>query len=115
MSFLTSTALRSRILPPRLVSQPFRQFHISSARAALSESDHSLDDDERKAKIDHHMDDQLNKQKEGKGHWTRELSSNSESAVKADRGEIEDVGKYMENLQKETSKDMQEDHKHGKK
>jgi hypothetical protein len=44
-----------------------------------------LDDDERKAKIDHHKDDQLNKQKEGKGHWKSELSSNSESAVRSSR------------------------------
>lgn len=44
-----------------------------------------LDDDERKAKIDHHKDDQLNKQKEGKGHWKSELSSNSESAVCSSR------------------------------
>lgn len=39
------------------------------------------DADDRKAKIDHHKHDQLNKQKEGKGHWKRELGSNSESAV----------------------------------
>lgn len=38
-------------------------------------------DDEKKADIDHHKLDQLNKQKEGKGHWKRELGSNSESAV----------------------------------
>lgn len=40
------------------------------------------DADDRKAKIDHHKDDQLNKQKEGKGHWKKELGSNSESAVR---------------------------------
>lgn len=32
--------------------------------------------------IDHHKDDQLRKQKEGKGHWKGELASNSESAVR---------------------------------
>ena len=36
---------------------------------------------DRKAKIDEHKHDQLNKQKEGKGHWKGELGSNSESAV----------------------------------
>lgn len=36
----------------------------------------------RKAVIDAHKDDQINKQKEGKGHWKRELSSNSEAAVR---------------------------------
>lgn len=40
-----------------------------------------VDAEERKATIDHHKEDQLNKQKEGKGHWKRELGSNSEAAV----------------------------------
>lgn len=38
-------------------------------------------DEERKADIDHHKNDQLKKQEEGKNHWKRELGSNSESAV----------------------------------
>lgn len=42
------------------------------------------DDDARKEAIDEHKHDQLNKQKEGKGHWKGELSSNSESAVRVD-------------------------------
>lgn len=40
------------------------------------------DHDDRKSKIDEHKHDQLNKQKEGKGHWKKELSSNSEAAVR---------------------------------
>ncbi len=40
MSFLTRTTLRSRTTLC-LVSNPSRPFHITSARAALSESDHS--------------------------------------------------------------------------
>ncbi|KAK0512428.1 hypothetical protein JMJ35_005556 [Cladonia borealis] len=112
MSFLTRTALRSRTTLC-LISNPSRPFHITSARAALSESDHN--DDERKAKIEHHKEDQLNKQKEGKGHWKGELGSNSESAIKADRGEIHDAQHDTENLQKETSSKMQDDHEHGKK
>ena len=40
-----------------------------------------IDDDVRKKAIDDHKHDQLAKQKDGKGHWKRELSSNSESAV----------------------------------
>ena len=38
-------------------------------------------DEEKAAEIDHHKNDQLKKQGEGKGHWKRELGSNSESAV----------------------------------
>ena len=39
-------------------------------------------DEERKADIENHKHDQLKKQEEGKGHWKRELGSNSESAVR---------------------------------
>jgi len=38
-------------------------------------------EEDRAADIDHHKNDQLEKQKEGKGHWKGELGSNSESAV----------------------------------
>ena len=41
-----------------------------------------VDHTDRHAEIDHHKDDQLRKQKEGKGHWKGELASNSESAVR---------------------------------
>ncbi|CAD6584539.1 MAG: hypothetical protein ASARMPRED_001790 [Alectoria sarmentosa] len=115
MSFLTRTALRSRASPLRLTPISTRPFHITSARAALSESDHDQDADDRKAKIDHHKDDQLDKQKEGKNHWKGELGSNSESAIKADREEITDAEHDVEGLQKETSEAMEADHEHGKK
>lgn len=36
---------------------------------------------DRHSEIDYHKEDQLKKQKEGKGHWKKELASNSESAV----------------------------------
>ncbi|KAL9070006.1 MAG: hypothetical protein Q9161_005179 [Pseudevernia consocians] len=117
MSFLTKIALRSRASPLRLAPISTRPFHITSARAALSESDHGGHQDtaDRKATIDHHKDDQMNKQKEGKGHWKKELGSNSESAIKADREEITDAEHDVESLQKETSKAMEEDHEHAKK
>ena len=95
------------MIPARTSAASTHQFHVSTARAALSESDHSkrgfrsfsspqiglrrkantdnflggIDDESRKKIIDEHKTDQLEKQKEGKGHWKGELSSNSESAV----------------------------------
>lgn len=45
-------------------------------------------DEERKADIDHHKNDQLKKQEEGKNDWKKELSSNSESAVSEVLSEI---------------------------
>ncbi|KAL9584272.1 MAG: hypothetical protein Q9212_002215 [Teloschistes hypoglaucus] len=117
MSFIISRAFRS--IARTTASIPIRRsnnintrasFHISSRRAALSESDHSEHDHEdRKAKIDHHKEDQLKKQKEGKGHWKPELSSNSESAIKADREEITNADEDIAALQKETEKVMGKD------
>ena len=40
------------------------------------------DDEERRAEIDKHKSDSLDKQKEGQGHWKRELASHSEAAVR---------------------------------
>ncbi|CAL8578373.1 hypothetical protein XPA_004162 [Xanthoria parietina] len=109
MSFFTSRALRSisRASIPRQSSTTTgtRCFQTSSQRAALSESDHSEHDHEdRKAAIDAHKEDQLNKQKEGKGHWKKELSSNSEAAIKADRDEVHDVDEDIAKLTKETER-----------
>lgn len=123
MSLLTRTALRSlappflhpTTLPARTTPLLTQSFHKTPARAALSESDHDQDVDERKKKIEHHKEDQLDKQREGKGHWKRELGSNSESAIKADREEVTNAEHDIESLQKETSQALEEDHEHGKK
>ncbi|KAM0797059.1 hypothetical protein BDR22DRAFT_965664 [Usnea florida] len=127
MSLLTRTFILRSLAPPLLhpttspaTTPPLllaRPFHKTPARAALSESDHGghQDVEERKAKIEHHKEDQLGKQREGKGHWKRELGSNSEAAIKADREEITDAEHDIESLQKETSEALEEDHEHGKK
>ena len=52
-------------------------------------------DEERKADIDHHKNDQLKKQEEGKNHWKKELSSNSESAVSEAFNEWEELGECI--------------------
>lgn len=39
------------------------------------------DREDLRSEIDHHNKDQLQKQKEGKGHWKGELASQSEQAV----------------------------------
>ena len=41
----------------------------------------SKDRDNLHEEIDHHKNDQLQKQKDGKGHWKGELASQSEAAV----------------------------------
>ncbi|KAI9859170.1 MAG: hypothetical protein M1830_006318, partial [Pleopsidium flavum] len=61
--------------------------------------------------IDHHKNDQLQKQKEGKGHWKGELSSNSEANVKADRAETDSSPDGIKKLQEETTKFAKSQHK----
>jgi len=57
-----------------------------------------------------HKQDQLQKQKEGKGHWKPELASDSEEAVTADRHNSSDS---IEDLQKNTADHAEKKHKHG--
>jgi len=62
----------------------------------------ALHKDDRSSEIEHHKQDQLSKQKQGKGHWKDELASNSESIIKAERGEVEASDETIKKLQKET-------------
>ena len=59
-------------------------------------------------KNDHHIKDQLEKQKKGTNHWKPELASNSEEAVAADRN---NEGKDPKQLAKETAGHAEEKHK----
>ncbi|KAF2098007.1 hypothetical protein NA57DRAFT_57177 [Rhizodiscina lignyota] len=43
--------------------------------------------------------EQLKKQEKGEGHWHEGLASAGESSVKADRQEVDDHDKHMEELQ----------------
>ncbi|KAK3623105.1 hypothetical protein LTR56_021775 [Elasticomyces elasticus] len=58
----------------------------------------------RSEEVEAHKQDQLQKQKEGKGHWKDELASDSESIVKADRNETGSTKDNIAELQKESTK-----------
>jgi len=58
--------------------------------------------------------EQIKKAKEGKGHWHRELGSDSEEAIKADRGEADPTPDNIEKLQKDTSEHVESRKKEGK-
>jgi len=74
---------------------------------ALKESDrHNPDQAESNER---HKQDQLQKQKEGKGHWKPELASDSEEAVAADRSSNESI----EEMQKKTKEHVEKKHKSG--
>ncbi|KAJ4296452.1 hypothetical protein N0V90_006497 [Kalmusia sp. IMI 367209] len=62
------------------------------------------DDEGRADEVQKKKDEQLSKQKEGKGHWEEGLASDSESIVKADRNEAESSAETIQKLQEETAK-----------
>jgi len=109
MSFPLSRHLASRrnITRFNLRSVASRKLTLSSVRS-LKETDrhnpNQADENER------HKQDQLAKQKEGKGHWKPELASVSEEAVNADR---QHKGDTIEALQEKTAKHAEEKHKSG--
>ncbi|KAE9380461.1 hypothetical protein N431DRAFT_498305 [Stipitochalara longipes BDJ] len=98
--FAARPGITSRIMP-------FRAFTGSSVRSLKEDDRHSPDLAEQNER---HKQDQLQKQKEGKGHWKPELASNSEEAVAADR----QAGDHsIEELQKKTANHAEEKNKHG--
>ncbi|KAI9679433.1 MAG: hypothetical protein M1817_005455 [Caeruleum heppii] len=100
-SAATTSAAASRSRPSLVLGRGLR---VTGSRMALSESDRNRDGDNLEQKYEDHKNDQLQKQKEGKGHWKAELASDSESAVKADRGEASISSEEdIKNLQKQTA------------
>jgi hypothetical protein len=65
--------------------------------------------------IERTKQEQLQKQKEGKGHWHEELASSSESHIAADKENINDHDKHIDDLQKETAQQTQKNHPEAKK
>ncbi|KAH7388686.1 hypothetical protein BKA66DRAFT_460504 [Pyrenochaeta sp. MPI-SDFR-AT-0127] len=78
-------------------------FSQSIARSAGKES--ALHSEGRADEVERKKQDNLSKQKEGKGHWEEGLASDSESAVKADRSETgTNTQEQIKKLQEEAKK-----------
>lgn len=111
MSFL----LRTTPSAARTVFRPAVSFSASSSSSSRGFSRSSawlLKEDDRHVENqaehnERHKQDQLQKQKEGKGHWKPELASNSEEAVAADR---HSGNESIEELQKKTADHAQKKH-----
>ena len=73
--------------------------------------------DRSPSELNNLKDSQVDKQKQGQGHWHEELASAGESAIAADKGgeKVEDHGEHMEDLQKETAGKAEAEHPDGKK
>ncbi|KAK0259824.1 hypothetical protein LTS09_005667 [Friedmanniomyces endolithicus] len=85
----------------RTAQRPSRSFHSCRVLAVGKESE--LHNENRGEEAEAHKQDQLRKQKEGKGQWKGELASESESMIKADRNETENAEEDIEKLQEKTT------------
>ncbi|KAF2120829.1 hypothetical protein BDV96DRAFT_276516 [Lophiotrema nucula] len=77
-------------------------FHQSIARPAGKET--KLHTEGREDEIEQEKNQSLKEQKQGKANWKDSLASDSESIVKADRGEIEASEETIKKLQEESDK-----------
>merc|ERR1712000_738885 len=91
-----------RLSVPRSAVRSASSFN--ARRAAFSMSARSMAGKEDKLHSEGRAEE-IEKKKQGKQHWEDELASNSESAVKADRGETgADPADTIEKLQEESVK-----------
>ncbi|QDS74274.1 hypothetical protein FKW77_003350 [Venturia effusa] len=98
---IASSASRGILRPAtRLTTQ--RTFGSTAVRQAGKED--ALHKEGRSDEIEHHKQDSLKKVKEGTAEWKDALASNSESIIKADRGELDASSETIEKLQKESEK-----------
>ncbi|GAB7362313.1 hypothetical protein MBLNU230_g2330t1 [Neophaeotheca triangularis] len=90
---------------PRTFGTSRRAFQTTARLGVGKES--QIHDETRPQRAEQEKQAQLKEQAQGKGQWHEELASDSESGVKADRGELEDSGKGPEKLQQETAQKAQ--------
>jgi len=105
MSFARSVSLFKAAKPMGVMST--RNF-TASRMVMLKEANHN--NPEQASDYEKHKQDQLQKQKEGKGHWKPELASNSEEAISADRHH---EGESVEDMQKRTADHAEKKHQAG--
>lgn len=77
---------------------------IPSTRAFTSSAIRPLKEDHKDPspeEAERLKQEQLKKQEKGEGHWHEGLASGGESSVKADREQVQDHDKHMEELQQE--------------
>lgn len=74
-----------------------RTFAHTPARKLKEDADRSADEVEKK------KHESVDKAKRGEGEWHESLASAGESNIAADKHDVEDHDKHMEDLQKETA------------
>jgi hypothetical protein len=91
------TTLRSANSASAAPSYAFRPFSQAQHLRLKEDANRSPEELERIKQ------EQLKQQKEGKGQWSEELASSSESHVAADKQKVNDHQQHMSDLQKETA------------
>ncbi|KAM0716164.1 hypothetical protein Q7P37_008678 [Cladosporium fusiforme] len=86
-----------------------RSFRACAPVMAGKES--ALHNEARPEEAENLKQQQLKEQKEGKGQWKEGLASDSESAVKADRGDQSSSRKSIKEMQEDTAKAAQQEKK----
>ncbi|KAM3529283.1 hypothetical protein NHJ13051_001944 [Beauveria bassiana] len=101
---LASKSVFPRVARCAALPAALKPFHSSRV---LSHKESSSNDD-----VDKHKLDLLRKHKDGSAHWKRELASDSEEAVKADKG-YGASKETLEQLQERTKKMAEESRRSG--
>ncbi|PNS18905.1 hypothetical protein CAC42_5444 [Sphaceloma murrayae] len=92
-----------RLLARRTFAAPQTR-SFQTFRPMLAGKESALHNENRAEEAEAAKQKQIRKQKEGKGEWHDELASDSESIIKADRGEMGNTAETIEKLQKEGAK-----------
>jgi len=101
----------------RHLPRPYRPLPIRSATFSTSPRSFLKEDADRSPEeVDAKKHEQIQKQKEGKGHWHEELASAGEASIAADKDahKVEDHDSHMEDLQKQTAGKAEKEHPEGK-
>lgn len=102
-------------------ARPVSSFRAVAAPSSVRPFSHAqqlrLKEDSPKSpeETDRIKQEQIKKQQDGKGHWHEELASQSESHVAADRENVDNHDKHIDDLQKETAQQTQQNHPAAKK
>jgi len=105
-------SMRAPIRRSPTLLRPFvarRTFQSCRVLAAGKESE--LHNEDRAEKVDKVKQEQVKKAQDGRSEWNDTLASDSESIVKADRNEYKDSKDTIAELEQETAKAAEEEHR----
>ncbi|KAF2842137.1 hypothetical protein M501DRAFT_998389 [Patellaria atrata CBS 101060] len=100
MAYLRNVSFIARRTPITF----FQRAGLRTTAIRFAGKESALHHEGRAEEVEKEKHDQLRKQKEGKGEWKSSLASDSESIIKADRGEVDASEDTIKKLQEESAK-----------